>query len=71
MSERVAVAMEFEPLPLVAAILAVVGTHVINSNRRPLTTHDASGSIDLKINSAWAEWARCTEPSTSSSKDRA
>ena len=33
MSTKLAVAMEFEPLPLVAAVLAVVGTHVINSSR--------------------------------------
>lgn len=34
MSDKLAIAMEFEPLPLVAAVLAVVGTHLINSNRQ-------------------------------------
>jgi tRNA A-37 threonylcarbamoyl transferase component Bud32 len=34
MSDKLAIAMEFEPLPLVAAVLAVFGTHIINSNRQ-------------------------------------
>ncbi len=48
MSDRVAVAMEFEPLPLVAAILAVVGTHVINSNRQAAYNARRFGQYRLK-----------------------
>ena len=34
LSNRMAIALEFEPLPIAAAILAVFGTHVINSTRQ-------------------------------------
>ncbi len=34
LSDRMAIALEFEPLPIVAAVLAVFGTHVINSTRQ-------------------------------------
>jgi serine/threonine-protein kinase len=48
MSDRVAVAMEFEPLPLVAAILAVVGTQVINSSRQAAYNARRFGQYRLK-----------------------
>lgn len=48
MSDRLAVAMEFEPLPLVAAMLAVVGTHVINANRQAAYNTRRFGQYRLK-----------------------